>query len=139
VSDVDARKKFNNDLIAEFRENGGQVTGMFANRPLLLLTTTGAKSGKPFTTPLAYTKDGDNLIVIASKGGAPSHPDWYHNVVAHPQVEVEVGTEKFTATATPAVGADRQRLYDAQAAEMPVFNDYAAKTGRQIPVVVLSR
>ncbi len=85
--------QFNQDLIAAFRVNGGKGIGPFVNRPVLLLTTTGAKSGQPRTTPLVYTTDGDRIVVIASKGGAPSHPAWYHNLVAHPEVTVEVGRE----------------------------------------------
>jgi deazaflavin-dependent oxidoreductase (nitroreductase family) len=139
VTDVSPMKKFNDDLIAEFRANGGKVTGQFERAPLLLLTTYGAKSGKRYTTPLVYTTDGDRFVVIASKGGAPHHPDWYHNVVAHPTVQVEVGPETYEATASLAEGEERQRLYDAQAAVMPVFKEYAAKTTREIPVVILTR
>src|ERR671927_20150 len=103
---------FNRSLIAEYRATGGQVTGQFAGAPLLLLTTTGARSGQPRTTPLAYTVDGDRLVVIASKGGAPTHPDWYHNLRAQPEVTVELGTETFPARATIPQGAERQRLFD---------------------------
>lgn len=130
---------FNQSLIAEFRANGGKVTGVFAGRPLLLLTTTGAKSGQPRTMPLVYTTDGDRLVVIASKGGAPSHPAWYHNLVANPVTTVELPGETFRARASVAEGEERQRLYDAQAALMPAFADYQRKTTRQIPVVVLER
>ena len=91
---------FNRQLIEEFRANGGKVSGMFAGAPLLLLTTTGAKSGQPRVAPLAYTTDNGRLVVIASKGGAPTHPDWFHNVRANPEVTVEVGTETFPARAT---------------------------------------
>ena len=130
-------KSFNAGIIEEFRTNGGKVGGMFEGAPMLLLTTTGAKSGNPFTTPLVHTTDGDRIVIIASKGGAPSHPDWYHNVVANPEVTVEIGTESFPATASVVEGEERQRLYDAQAAIMPGFADYQRKTTRQIPVVVL--
>ena len=91
---------FNRQLIEEFRANGGKVGGMFAGAPLLLLTTTGAKSGQPRVAPLAYTTDNGRFVVIASKGGAPTHPDWFHNVRANPEVTVEVGTETFPARAT---------------------------------------
>jgi len=130
---------FNRNLIAEYRANAGVVTGPFAGRPLLLLTTIGAKSGQPRTSPLVYTTDGDRIVIIASKGGAPTSPDWYHNIVANPEVTVELGREKFQARATIATGEERQRLYDAQAAIMPAFADYQQKTSRQIPVVVLER
>lgn len=131
--------EFNRKLIAEFRANGGKVGGQFAGAPLLLLTTTGAKSGKERVAPLAYTRDGDRYVVIASKGGAPTHPDWYHNIVAHPDVTVEVGTERFAARATVPEGAERDRLFDQQAAQMPNFAAYQRNTTRRIPVVVLER
>jgi deazaflavin-dependent oxidoreductase (nitroreductase family) len=130
---------FNQKIITEFRANQGKVGGQYANRPLLLLTTTGAKSGKTYTHPLAYTKDGDRLVVIASFGGAPKNPSWYHNLVAHPEVTVEVGSERFQARATVATGEERQRLYDRQAEQIPAFAEYQKKTKRQIPVIVLTR
>jgi len=130
---------FNQNLIAEYRANAGVVSGPFAGRPLLLLTTIGAKSGQPRTSPLVYTTDGDRIVIIASKGGAPTSPDWYHNIVANPEVTIELGPEKFQARATIASGEERQRLYDAQAAIMPAFADYQQKTSRQIPVVILER
>ncbi len=134
-----AFRDFNQSLIAEFRANEGKVTGPFAGAPLLLITTTGAKSGRAHTTPLVYTTDGDRLVIIASKGGAPSHPAWYHNILANPTVTVEVPGDTFEARATPAVGAERDRLFAAQAALMPNFNEYQEKTTRTIPVVVLER
>jgi deazaflavin-dependent oxidoreductase (nitroreductase family) len=126
-------------LIEEFRANDGKVTGVFAGRPLLLLTTTGAKSGQPRVSPLVYTTDGDRIVIIASKGGAPTNPDWYHNVLANPVVTVELPGETFQARATVIEGAERTRLYDAQAALMPGFAEYQQKTTRQIPVIVLER
>lgn len=132
-------KKFNEGIITEFRANDGIVTGQFAGAPMLLLTTTGAKSGNPYTTPLVHTRDADRLVIIASKGGAPTHPDWYHNLKANPTVTVEVGTETFQATASVPEGDERQRLFDAQAELMPNFKEYAAGTTREIPVVVLER
>ena len=111
----------------------------FAGRPLLLLTTTGAKSGQQRVSPLVYTTDGDHIVIIASKGGAPTNPDWYHNVVANPVVTVELPGDTFQARATVAEGAERERLYNAQAALMPGFAEYQEKTTRQIPVVVLER
>ncbi len=130
---------FNQQVITEFRANGGKVGGPFAGSPMLLLTTTGAKSGQSRTTPLVYTTDGDHIVIIASKAGAPSNPDWYHNLVAHPTATVEIGTEKFQARARVAEGEERQRLYDQQAALMPGFAEYQKKTTRQIPVVILER
>jgi deazaflavin-dependent oxidoreductase (nitroreductase family) len=133
------RKEFNRQLIEEFRANGGAVTGQFAGRPLLLLTTTGAKTGKTYTTPLVYTKDGDRLVVIASKGGAPTNPDWYHNLVAHPAATVELPEDRFQVLAVVASGNERARLFDQQALQMPNFADYQKKTTRLIPVIVLKR
>lgn len=131
--------EFNQKVITEFRANKGKVGGRYANTPLLLLTTTGAKSGKTYINPLAYTKDSNRLIIIASFGGAPKNPSWYNNLVAHPEVTVEVGSERFQAKATVATGEERQRLYDQQAKQMPNFAEYAKKTTRQIPVIVLTR
>ena len=130
---------FNRQIIQEFRANGGETSGPFKGRPLLLLTTTGAKSGEERTTPLVYTKDADRVVVIASMGGAPKHPAWYLNLSANPEVTVEIGTEKFGARASVAEGADRDRLYAAQAAMMPAFTEYQQKTTRRIPVVVFER
>lgn len=132
---------FNDDLIGHFRRNHGTITeGPFTGRDLLLLTTTGAKSGASRTHPLVYTRDGDRYLVIASKGGAPMHPSWYHNLRAHPEVTVEVGPERFRATATPIPrGAERRRLYDQHAAINPGFKDYETKTDRIIPAVLLDR
>jgi deazaflavin-dependent oxidoreductase (nitroreductase family) len=126
---------WNKSIIAQFHANGGQVPG----RQLLLLHTTGAKSGQPRVNPVAYTRDGDRLVVIASKAGAPTHPDWYHNLVAHPQVSVEIGAEQFQATATVPAEPERTRLFNQMAAVMPGFADYQTKTTRQLPVVVLTR
>lgn len=131
--------EFNRSLIAEFRANGGKVGGMFAGVPLLLLNHTGARSGVVRTAPLAYTRDGDRLVIIASKGGAPTNPDWYHNLVANPETTVELPQETFRARARVAEGAERDRLYDAMAAQMPNFAEYQRNTTRRIPVVVLER
>jgi len=130
---------FNAAVIDEFRNNGGQVTGMFAGAPLVLITTTGAKSGQRRTTPIVYTTDGDRLVIIASKGGAPTSPDWYHNLVANPDVTVELPNETFAARARVAEDPERERLYRAQAALMPNFDAYEKATTRKIPVVVLER
>jgi deazaflavin-dependent oxidoreductase (nitroreductase family) len=139
MADTPDFNAFNKALITEFREHDGAVSGPFAGAPLLLLTTTGAKSGSPRTTPLVHTRDGDRIVIIASKGGAPSHPDWYRNLSVNPQVTVELPGESFRAQARVADGDERDRLYRAQADLMPNFDEYAAKTDRLIPVVVLER
>lgn len=128
---------WNKTIIAEFRENGGQVGGRFAGRSLLLLHTTGAKSGEERVNPLAYTRDGDQLVVIASKGGAPTNPAWYYNLLANPQVTVEVGAERFQAQAAVPAEPERTRLFDQMAQVMPGFAEYQRNTARQIPVVTL--
>jgi deazaflavin-dependent oxidoreductase (nitroreductase family) len=130
--------EYNRRVIEEFRANGGHVGGPYAGMPLLLLTTTGARSGRPHTTPLAYLVDGDALVVFGTKGGAPTNPDWFHNLRASPCATVEVGTETFAARARIAAGEERARLFGRQAEQRPQFAEYAARTSRQIPVVVLS-
>jgi deazaflavin-dependent oxidoreductase (nitroreductase family) len=130
---------FNQQLVEEFRANNGKVTGMFAESPLLVLTTTGAKSGQPRTIPLVYTKDGNRLVIIASKGGAPTNPAWFHNLVASPFVTVELPDETFQAKAEVAEGEERDRLFAQQAAQMPGFAEYQRNTTRLIPVVTLER
>jgi len=136
MSDVNS---FNKNLIEEFRANGGKVTGVFEQAPLLLLTSKGAKSGREHTTPVVYTRDGDNFVVLASKGGSPTNPAWYHNLVANPEATVELPGETFAVTATVAEGAERDRLFDQQAALMPNFAEYQKNTTRRIPVIVLER
>jgi deazaflavin-dependent oxidoreductase (nitroreductase family) len=130
---------WNSKIIEEFHTNGGKVGGTFEGATLLLLTTTGAKSGQQRTTPLVYVADGDRMIIFASKAGAPTNPDWYHNLVAHPQVTVEVGTETFKAASVVITGEERDRLYAQQAAKNPGFAEYQTKTTRQIPVIALVR
>ncbi len=130
---------WNKQIIKEFRANDGKVGGQFANMNLLLLHTTGAKSGLPRINPVACMADGDRYVVIASKGGAPTHPDWYYNLVANPEVNVEVGTEKFPALAAVAEEPEHTRLYDKVAAVYPLFAEYRNKTTRIIPVVILTR
>jgi deazaflavin-dependent oxidoreductase (nitroreductase family) len=136
---VTTTNNFNDRIIEEFRANKGVVGGPFAGAPMLLLATTGAKSGAARTNPLVYLPDGDRFIIFASKGGAPNHPAWYHNLVAHPETTIEVGTETIPVTATIVTGEERDRLYAAQAALRPAFADYEAKTTRRIPVVALHR
>ena len=126
-------------VIEEFRSSEGKAGGRFEGRALLLLTTTGAKSGKQRINPLMYLQDGDRCVVFASKGGGPTNPDWYHNIVANPTVTLEVGSEKFEAKATIASGEERDALFARQVAAEPVFGEYEQKAPRQIPVVVFSR
>jgi deazaflavin-dependent oxidoreductase (nitroreductase family) len=130
---------WNQSIINEFRANGGKVGGMFAGRTLLILHTRGAKSGEERVTPVVYTRDGEQLVIVASKGGAPSHPAWYHNLLAHPQIEVEVGSETFQVRAEAAAEPERTRLYAKMVEEMPGFAEYQLKTTRVIPVVTLTR
>ncbi len=131
---------FNDALMADFQAHGGHATsGPFVGRPLLLITTLGARSGMARTTPLVYTRDGARYVVIASKGGSPTHPAWYHNLRADPTVIIEVGEERFEAVATVVDGPERRRLYDAQAALMPGFAEYERRTSRVIPVITLDR
>ncbi len=130
---------WNRGIIDEFRANGGQVGGQFAGAPLLLLTTTGAKSGQPRTNPMMYLADGDRLVVFASKAGAPTNPDWYHNLVANPTATVEVGTDRYEVDATVTTGEERDRLFARQAGLYPGFAEYEEKTTRTIPVVALTR
>jgi deazaflavin-dependent oxidoreductase (nitroreductase family) len=130
---------WNAKIIEEFRANEGRVGGSFKGAPMLLLTTTGRRTGVRRTNPMMYLKDGDRLLVFASKGGAPTHPDWYHNLVADPQVTVEVGTESYQAHATALHGDERDRLYAEQSRRYPGFAEYQRNTSRVIPVVALVR
>ncbi|MCW3020200.1 MAG: nitroreductase family deazaflavin-dependent oxidoreductase [Solirubrobacterales bacterium] len=130
---------FNKGVIEEFRANGGRVGGPFEGAPLLLLTSIGAKSGAPRTTPLMYLPDGERLVIFASKAGAPTNPAWYHNLLASPSATVEVGSDTFDVDVSIAAGEERERLFNQQSELMPQFADYAQKTTRQIPVVVLER
>ncbi|MGH2614046.1 MAG: nitroreductase/quinone reductase family protein [Thermomicrobiales bacterium] len=130
---------FNRSFIEEFRANGGKAGGMFTGLPVLLLTTTGAKTGQPRVAPVLYATDGDRLVIVASKGGAPANPDWYRNVVANSEVTVELGRETFPARARVAAGNERQRLFDFLRAVMPGLEDSQRSTTRQLPIVVLER
>lgn len=132
-------KDFNKQVIEEFRTEEGKVGGMFDGVPMLLLTTTGAKSGLPRTAPLIYVPDGDRFVIIASKGGAPTHPDWYHNIVANPEVTVEVGSEKFAARAEITAEPERTRLLTVVAEVWPQLRQYEQNTERAIPAVTLTR
>jgi len=133
------QQAYNLQLIEEFRANRGKTDGPFAACPLLLLTTSGVKSGQTRTSPLMYISDGDYLLVIASNIGAPKHPDWYHNLLAHPNVTVEVGSEIYQATAVPLMGIEREQTWVRIVERYPFFAEHQAKTHRQIPIVALRR
>jgi deazaflavin-dependent oxidoreductase (nitroreductase family) len=128
---------FNAQIIKEFRENHGKVGGGFEGAPMLLLTTVGAKSGATRVNPMMYLADGERRYVFASKAGAPTNPDWYYNLLAHPEVSIEVGDQRVDVLATPVTGADRDRIYAQQATLYPGFAEYEEKTERVIPVVAL--
>jgi deazaflavin-dependent oxidoreductase (nitroreductase family) len=139
---ADANKAVNDwnaTVIAEFRSNQGKVGGQFEGAPVLLLHTKGAKSGQERINPMMYLDYEGKRYIFASYAGAPTHPDWYHNLVANPEVTVEVGTETFAATATPVSLDERDRVYPVQAELFPNFAEYETKTTRKIPVVVLER
>ena len=129
---------FNAQIIDEFRANEGQVGGMFEGMTLLLLHHTGAKSGKSRVNPLVYRNDGGDYVIFASKAGAPTNPDWYHNLKAHPDTKIEVGTETIDVVAGEATGERRERLFRAQAEGAPQFAEYEKNTDRVIPVIVLT-
>ena len=129
----------NKKIIDEFRTNGGKVGGRFEGRTLLLLHTKGAKSGRERINPLATVTDGDRYVVIASKGGSATHPDWYFNVLANPIVTVETGRETFQARADVIPEPERTRLYNKMVDMMPTFDDYRRNTKREIPVIALRR
>ena len=136
---MNERNERNRRVIEEFRANKGKV-GQFGDIPLLLLHHKGAKTDQSYVNPLAYLPDGERMVVFATMGGAPTNPDWYHNLVAHPDVSVELGDGKVFATkASVAAGPERERLYDAQVARVPVFGEYRTRTSRVIPVIVLER
>jgi deazaflavin-dependent oxidoreductase (nitroreductase family) len=131
---------WNQNIIREFREREGRVGGPFEGRPMLLLHTTGAKSGSERVNPLVYQPDGDDRwVIFASYGGAPKHPAWFHNLVANPDVTIEVGTDTVAARARVAEGDERDRYWTKQKTEVPTFADYERRTTREIPVVLLER
>ncbi len=133
------RLQRNQLVIDEFRSTGGVVGGDFEGVPLLLLTTTGARSGQPRTTPVTYLRDGDRLVVFAANGGRESHSGWYHNLLADPAAGVEVGIESYDVTATELEGAERERLWGRQLEHTPYFAGFQERAGRRIPVVALTR
>jgi deazaflavin-dependent oxidoreductase (nitroreductase family) len=128
---------WNTKIIEEFRANGGKVGGPFEGAPLLLLHTVGAKTGQARVHPVMYQADSDNYVVFASKAGAPTNPDWYHNLVANPRASIEVGDKTINVVAHVANDETRERLWSTQKERYPGFAEYEAKTDRQIPVVVL--
>jgi deazaflavin-dependent oxidoreductase (nitroreductase family) len=130
---------FNRKVIEEFRANDGKVGGMFEGASVLLLTSTGAKSGVARTTPLMYMPDGDRMVIFASKAGAPENPAWFHNLRANPDAIVEVGAEKLEVEAIVTEGEERERLFRAQVERSPQFAEYEQKTTREIPVIALQR
>jgi deazaflavin-dependent oxidoreductase (nitroreductase family) len=130
---------WNDRIIAEFRQNEGRVGGPFEGRPLLLLHHFGARTGVERVNPLAYQQVGEAWAVFGSKGGAPTNPDWYHNLIANPRARVEVGTETFDVVARVAEGEERERIWGDQKRLMPGFADYETRTARPIPVVLLER
>ncbi len=130
---------FNDRIIEEFRANAGRVGGHWEGRDLLLLTTTGRKTGRKHTTPIVFTPGDDRLLVYGSNSGGPSHPDWYLNLLADPHVGVEVGAERYGAIATPLEPEERNREFAAQVARIPVFGEYEQRTDRVIPVIALKR
>ena len=130
---------FNKKIIEEFRANQGKVGGMFASMPLVLVTTKGAKTGKESIVPIAYSTDGEKFVIVASKGGTPENPAWYYNLLAYPEVDIEVGTEKFKVRAKDTKGEERDRLFEQHAKRYPQFNEYKEKTSRVIPVFLLEK
>jgi deazaflavin-dependent oxidoreductase (nitroreductase family) len=133
------RDAFNAQVVEAFRMQNGVAPDQVGDMPLLLLTTTGARSGQARLSPLAYIMDGDRYVVVASKGGSPTHPDWYHNIAANPDVTVEVGTEKFSARAEIAVEPERTRLFNAAVEVYPQLGEHERNAGRIIPIITLSR
>ena len=132
------RNDFNTQVMAEFHANGGKVGGPFAGADILILTSTGARTGQTRWHPVVYTRDGDRYVIVASKGGAPTNPDWYHNLVAHPSAVIEVGTDVIPVDVAIPSGDERERLFAQHAKGMPQFLEYAKNTKRTIPVVVLT-
>lgn len=139
VREVSHMSDMNQKIIKEFRANGGKVGGFFENMDLLLLHTIGSKSGQPRLNPTAYIQDGERLVIAASKGGADSHPDWYYNLAANPDVTVEVEDQKYTALAKIAAEPERTELFNKLKGTYPGFGDYEIKTRRVIPVITITK
>lgn len=139
MSDLDDVNEFNRGIIEQFRANGGKVGPPFEGAPLLILHSTGAKTGKTRLAPVVYQQVGDSWAIFASKAGAPDNPDWYHNLVANPSASIEVGTEVVPVTARVLDAAEREPIWTKQKELMPGFAEYEASTDRTIPVVILDR
>ena len=137
MTDAGAMNDFNQQVIAEFRANGGKVGGGFEGAPMVLVHHKGAKTGADRVSPLVYQKLDDGYAVFASKGGAPDNPDWFHNVVVHPDTEIEVGDDVIPVTARVAEGDERERIWTKQKQDIPAFAEYETNTDRTIPVVIL--
>jgi deazaflavin-dependent oxidoreductase (nitroreductase family) len=133
----ESREDWNAQTIAEFRKNHGKVGGMFEGAPLLIIHSTGARSGKTHVTPVMYLKDGSHYVVFSSKGGAPTNPDWYFNLKAHPDARIEIGDDTIDVHAEEIKGPERDRIYSKQASLYPNFGEYQRKTKRIIPVMAL--
>ena len=131
--------EWNKQVIAEFRANGGKVGGQFEGAPMILVHHVGAKSGTERVSPMVYFPDGDRYLIVASKAGAPTNPDWYHNLKANPHVDVEIGTETFPVTVEELSGTEREEKWARITAAMPGFAEYQQKTSRVIPVLALTR
>jgi len=131
--------EWNQAIVEEFRANGGNVGGRFTDKTLLLLHTIGRNSGEERINPLAYVRDGDRFVIVSSKGGADVHPDWYYNLIANPNVTIEVGTDSFQVHAKEAQEPERTRLYEKMVEMMSAFADYRQKTSRIIPVFILTK
>lgn len=130
---------WNAHTIAEFRKNHGKVGGYFEGAPLVLMHTVGAKTSKAHLVPVMYLRDGERIVVFASKGGAPKNPDWYHNLKAHPDIQIEVGDDTFDVRGEEMLGAEHERLYQTQSKIYPQFADYQRKTKRTIPVIAFTK
>ncbi len=139
MADQHAAQAFHAQRVAQFRANGGKLDPPLDTVPLLVLTTTGAKSGQAYSTPMSYSTDGARLIVVAANGGAATNPGWYHNLIANPEVTVELGTETFRARASVAAEPERTRLFAQHVALRPNFAEFQRQTVRHLPVVVLER
>jgi deazaflavin-dependent oxidoreductase (nitroreductase family) len=139
VTQLPRPDNWNQPIIEEFRANDGKVGGYFEGAPMILIHAIGARSGVERVNPLVYLPDGENMVVAATKGGSPTNPDWYHNVKAHPRMQVEVGTETFPVEATEVTGAERDDLWRRFVELRPGFAEYETKTTRLIPVIRLTR
>ena len=139
MSELDGVNDWNKQIIAEFRANGGEVGGQFAGAPMILVHHRGARSGTERVSPLVYFPDGDRILIVASAAGAPKNPDWYHNLKAHPRIDVEVGTETFPVVAEELPRAERDEKFAEIASANPGFGAYQEKTSRVIPIVALTR